>query len=150
MFNDKIKRTIESISAISSNAKVIADRLGVTAGTSQTALAKSSTSDVEALKREIDRLTKQVERLQGQLDDEPDDAVFTDDDAYEFQQQLEQTVGEMSQAIVCAVYNETYLKPYPRNVRYLICLSLVNSFQTRNLEPLPLWYGVVANHGSIS
>lgn len=153
--NEKIKQTIQSISELSFSARVIADRLGVatsSSGTVKTALAKDtpSANDVKALKDQIEQLNRQIEELKHQLDDEADDAVFTDDQAFDFTESLNKTLQEMPQAIISSVYSLAYLKPYPRNIRYLICLTLVNNFTSRNLKPLDLWYGVVANNGSIS
>lgn len=153
MFNDKIKEAIQSISAISFNARVIADRLGVStssSGTVETALAAAKTDDVKELKAEIERLTNEVQRLHHLVDDEPEEAVFSDEEAYNFSQSLDKTLTAMPQILITTSYNRAYLKPYPRNIRYLICLALVNNFTARDLKPLPLWYGVVANNGSLS
>lgn len=153
MLNDKIRGTIGSISALSFKARVIADRLGVStssAGTTQTALAQDQSSDVELLKAHITELTEEVDSLRHLADMDADDAIFTDEQAEAFTQTFDKSLREMQQSVICSVYNRDYFKPYPRNIRYLLCLTLVNNFTSRNLTPQPIWYELVASNGSIS
>jgi hypothetical protein len=146
--NEKIRSTIEKISALSFNARVIADRLGVK-GSAKQVSTSAGVEDVNTLKDQIITLNKEVDALRDLIDDEHD-AVFTDEQASTFTAAFEKSLADLPHVVISSVYTAEYLKANPRNIRYLICLTLVNTFTTRNLVPMPLWYTVIANNGSLN
>lgn len=148
MMNDKLRDTIKNLSKISFNARVIADRLGVsTSASEETALEAGQAADIASLRNEVSTLTQELDRLRDQLED-INDAEFTDQESANFVANLETSVAGLPHSVVTSVYNAAYFRPVPRNIRYLICTVLVNSFTLRNLEPTSLWYTILANNGS--
>ena len=145
VMNDRVKKAIEDLTSLSFAAKVIADRIQ-----ESISVAKEDGKDIliASLQKQLAEISSVLEMLRSEVN-QPEDAVFTDIQADNFTTGLYATLKELKPVIIMSVYTRSYLSPYPRNIRVLICTTLLNYFSEHSLVPLRIWYEVVANNGSL-
>lgn len=150
MLNEKVRSAISRVTSVSHDAKIIADRL--MANTNSVSTSSTSDAEVIALRNQIEILNAQVAELRLLVNTQSDDDEIDElDDAAEhrFKKTFEQTLGTQAFAIVNGIYTEEYISSFPRQIRYLMSLCLVNWCTNRKFEPATLWHDLMVNNGSL-
>ncbi len=148
MLSEKVRSAIARVTNVSADAEVIAKRL--LANSEST--SASIDPEVIALRNQIEVLNAQLAELRLTIaaqgdDNEPDEM----DDAAEhrFKKTFETTLGNQAFAVVNQIYSEEYISSFPRQVRYLMALCLVNWCTNRKLVPAQMWHDLMVNNGSL-
>ena len=148
MLNDKVRSAISRLTSVSNDAKIIADRL---IGKEVSTSASYSEAEVIALRNQIEILNSQVAELRMHLSSQEEDEVDQLDDAAEhrFMLTFEKTLGDQAFAIINGIYTEEYILTFPRQIRYLMGLCLVNWCTRRKFVPATVWHDLMVNNGSV-
>lgn len=136
------RQTIQSLVSLSASARALAARVDP---------SLVDKADIATLQGTIVAMEGQIADLKEQLESaEHPQGVFTDEDAHGFTEALTSVLSPMSYRTIVTCYDRTYLIPYPKNIRVLICTVLLNVFQKRNMTPSDLWTSVLASNGSLN
>ncbi len=142
MITDKQRSAIQKLVSLSGNAREIVDGFDPSI---------SASADVLSLKTKVSEMAELLASLTQDLDEATHpQAVFSDDESYEFTTTFTKAVEGMGYRQIVTYYGREYLQVYPKNVRVLICTALVNNFQLRKLTPLDVWTTVIASNGSLN
>lgn len=148
MLNEKVRSAITRLTSVSADAKIIADRL---LGKEVSTSASYSEDEVIALRNQIEILNGQVAELRLLLASQEPEEEDPLDDAAEarFKTTFDQTLGNSAFAVLDNIYNEEYISSFPRQIRYLMALCLVNWCNRRKFAPTTLWNDLMVNNGSM-
>lgn len=140
MITDKQRRAVQDLVSLSADARRYADSIDPTIALG---------SDIEGLRRTILSLGTQLAALQAELDDtEQPEAVFNDEEAFEFKRIFRLSCSTQNYRMLVSQYGPNYLRKYPANIRVLIATALLDEFQSRGLAPLPAWTSIIASDGA--
>lgn len=149
MLSEKMRSAIARVSSVSDDAQIIAQRL---LANSVSTSASASDSEVIALRNQIEVLNAQLSELRLTIAAQSDDNEIDEmDDAAEhrFKKTFETTLGNQAFAVINQIYSEEYVSSFPRQVRYLMALCLVNWCTNRKFVPAQLWHDLMVNNGSL-
>lgn len=140
MITDKQRRAVQDLVALSADARRYADSIDPTIALG---------SDLEGLRQTIASLGSQLAALQAELEDnQQPDAVFSDEEAFEFKQTFRISCSTQNYRVLVSQYGPNYLRKYPANIRVLIATALIDEFQSRGMTPLPAWTSIIASDGN--
>lgn len=103
------------------------------------------TTEIETLRREITGLRSVVTILQEYSEEVDED--LTDEQEKAFQTSMETIVEKLSWNDMVFGYSKQIMSTYPKNLRYLIALALVNSCTLRDLPGEDFWQDLVSKQG---
>jgi hypothetical protein len=142
-----LKQIVKELSHSSMRADQIATRLA-----SYSSL-DSPVETVGVLQREVTALNEEITRLKflvETLQDYSSDSAYeelTDEQEATFLKSMRVIVDKLSWVEMTFGYSPQTLASYPKNLRYLVALSLVNSCTVRDLPPEPFWQELVTKLG---
>lgn len=142
-----LHKTIVDVSTISERALSIAERLVVMASTTE---EKDATLP---LLNQIKQLREQLEKTQKELEvyKERDAKVFSDVEITNFRTALSKSLKDMPTPLIQSVYGASYFynNQYTSEINKIISTELANEFQSRKLDPLPIWQELIARNGAL-
>lgn len=148
MLNEKVRSAISRVVGVSKDARIIADRLLQ----NQVSTASDSSAEVIALTKQIEVLNSQLAELRLQLVSQADEEEvdqLDDISVHRFTETFQKTLGAEAFATISAIYTEEYITSFPRQIRFLMALGLVNWCTNRKFAPATLWHDLMVNNGSL-
>jgi hypothetical protein len=148
--NPKLPEILQQLAHSSLLANSIVTRLSSYSNSSLSFVPADQTT---ALREEILKLEQIIANQQELLssintsDINDFDVEFDDAEEQTFLQTLSSTFNSMTLSELTFGYTKDVLKLYPRRLRYLIALSLVNTCTLKNYSPLSIWQEILSKQG---
>ncbi len=118
--NPIIHQHIRELASMSSAARDIADRLGVS-------LSDTNPIELENLKKQLARMNMQIAYLEGELHDtEDDNSDMTDVEISMFMESFKKMIAETKIVELARSYNRAALLEFGSKLSYLMAVELVN------------------------
>lgn len=137
--DSRILQQIQSLASTSSEARQIADRLGISV---------ASSYDLAQLQERLHDLERQIAFLHHELNNPqvPDwsDAMKSGllNDMHKVFANAEITLDDLR-----GRYDTDFFKDIPQDVRDMVANLLINHFMQKKAQPEPLWVSLVTRHG---
>lgn len=150
MNNQKLPEILQQLAQSSLLANSIVTRLSSYSNSSLSFVPADQTT---ALREEIVKLqniiANQQELISVISNSDPNDFDVEFDDAEEqqFLQILNSNFNSMTLSELIFGYTKDVLKLYPRRLRYLTALALVNTCTLKNYSPLSIWQEILSKQG---
>jgi hypothetical protein len=148
--NQKLPEILQQLAQSSLLANSIVTRLSSYSNSSLSFVPADQTT---ALREEIVKLqniiANQQELISVISNSDPNDFDVEFDDAEEqqFLQILNSNFNSMTLSELIFGYTKDVLKLYPRRLRYLTALALVNTCTLKNYSPLSIWQEILSKQG---